>query len=107
MAKKKAAKKKAAKETTRPVVKSRVIRALQDALDGFGSNVVVNSNEKQNLSRDLGMSLPFKQAMGTVYSKISRDFKGGISVSMDVAGKFKTVKDAVNGTFKRAKGELS
>lgn len=89
----------------RPEIAKEVIAAIQRMLKAAGSNKVVNEDEKQNLKRDLGMSLPLKKAMGTLYSDVSEAFENGRTVSLEDSGKCKLVKDAVDLTFKRAQGK--
>ena len=61
--------------------------------------------EDHDLFVDLGMGATVKKAMGVPYTKISKKFEKGLTVSMMDAGKCRTVKNSIDLVHKRANGD--
>lgn len=84
----------------REVIKPLVVAKLKDVTD---EDLSVDE-ERSELQRDLGMTLLLVQAMSVPYTKISLRYAAGIEVTVQAAGKCKTVKDSIDLVYKCANG---
>ncbi len=84
---------------TRKEIKDQIIEKLSNFLE---RNKI---KEDEKLFEDLGMGPIIRKAMAIPYTKISRKYDKGLTVSMEEAGKLKTVKETIDLVFKKSKGE--
>jgi|GEM_PF-1019817 len=89
-----------ARGVTRDEIKNQVIIALSKVT----SFPEFAKKEESLLYNDLGIGPAALQAMAGTYTKIAKNYKYGIEVSMGDAGDCNTVKDAIDLVFDRAKG---
>lgn len=85
---------------TRDEIKPQVI-AVINAVTIPDKPITDQTDEKLDLSDDLGMTATLKKAMGVPYTKISKKYDG-FGVSMTDAGKCATLGNSIDLVFKRA-----
>jgi hypothetical protein len=88
---------------TRDEIKPKVIKVLS-AVTQMPPKVL-SDNEPYRLFQDLGMGPTLRQALAVPYTKISRQYPGGLPISMKEAGDLKTVKESIDLVEKRANGK--
>jgi hypothetical protein len=85
---------------SRPEVRVRVVAKLAAVVQQSPSSL----RDDQRLWEDLGMSPLLRSAMAKSYTDITRSY-GGLPVTLDEAGRLKTVGDSVDLVHRRSAGK--